>query len=223
MAAAATEPETETPPPGSLRQLYGRLARSLGNAMPKGLFARSLIIIIAPVVVLQSLVVFVFMERNWQDVTQRLSEATVGEIAALGDGSSSSSRLASLPRSSVRRRSANPLRRSRSSACPSAAGPSLDHGVCPSTTPSEARTTSAPGGWLRSDHRTRRGPGSVVLARDEAPLRLFAAALFACMKAAPPAIDSSKPAAKPTTRRPRSEARGGGRSVGPVTAESVGG
>jgi two-component system osmolarity sensor histidine kinase EnvZ len=85
MDAAAPNPETETPPPGGLRQLYRRLARSLGNAMPKGLFARSLIIIIAPVVVLQSLVVFVFMERNWQDVTQRLSEATVGEIAALVD------------------------------------------------------------------------------------------------------------------------------------------
>jgi two-component system osmolarity sensor histidine kinase EnvZ len=53
--------------------------------MPKGLFARSLIIIIAPVVLLQSLIVFVFMERNWQDVTQRLSEATVGDIAAIVD------------------------------------------------------------------------------------------------------------------------------------------
>ncbi|HVY21574.1 MAG TPA: ATP-binding protein [Bauldia sp.] len=53
--------------------------------MPKGLFARSLIIIIAPVVLLQSLVAFVFMERNWQDVTERLSAATAGEIAALVD------------------------------------------------------------------------------------------------------------------------------------------
>jgi two-component system osmolarity sensor histidine kinase EnvZ len=68
-----------------IRGAYGRLARAIGSAMPKGLFARSLIIIIAPVVLLQSLVAFVFMERNWADVTQRLSAATAGEIAALVD------------------------------------------------------------------------------------------------------------------------------------------
>ena len=78
----------DSPPPAphsAVRQLYGRFARAVGGAMPKGLFARSLIIIIAPVVLLQSLVVFVFMERNWQDVTQRLSAATVGDIAAVVD------------------------------------------------------------------------------------------------------------------------------------------
>src|SRR6185369_15208736 len=32
-----------------------------------------------------SLVAFVFMERNWQDVTARLSAATVGDIAAVVD------------------------------------------------------------------------------------------------------------------------------------------
>ena len=33
--------------------------------MPKGLYARSLLIIIAPMVILQSVVAFVFMERHW--------------------------------------------------------------------------------------------------------------------------------------------------------------
>ena len=75
-------PATEPP---ATRTLYGRFARSLGQAMPKGLYARSLIIIIAPVVLLQSLVAFVFMERNWQDVTTRLSAATAGDIAAIAD------------------------------------------------------------------------------------------------------------------------------------------
>jgi two-component system osmolarity sensor histidine kinase EnvZ len=68
-----------------IRGLYRRFARAVGALMPKGLFARSLIIIIAPVVLLQSLVAFVFMERNWADVTQRLAAATAGEIAALVD------------------------------------------------------------------------------------------------------------------------------------------
>ena len=72
-------------PAAGIRGAYGRVARAVGEAMPKGLFARSLIIIIAPVVLLQSLVAFVFMERNWQDVTTRLSAATVGDIAAIVD------------------------------------------------------------------------------------------------------------------------------------------
>ncbi len=51
--------------------------------MPRGLYARSLIIIIAPMVLLQSVVAFVFMERHWQTVTQRLSTAVTRDIAAI--------------------------------------------------------------------------------------------------------------------------------------------
>ncbi|MBC8129081.1 MAG: two-component sensor histidine kinase [Rhizobiaceae bacterium] len=53
--------------------------------MPKGLYPRSLIIIIAPMVLLQSVVAFVFMERHWQTVTQRLSTAVVRDIAGIID------------------------------------------------------------------------------------------------------------------------------------------
>jgi two-component system osmolarity sensor histidine kinase EnvZ len=53
--------------------------------MPKGLYARSLIIIIAPVVLLQSVIAYVFMERHWQLVTRRLSSAVTADIAALID------------------------------------------------------------------------------------------------------------------------------------------
>jgi two-component system osmolarity sensor histidine kinase EnvZ len=68
-----------------LRIAWRRFARSLGDLMPKGLFARSLIIIIAPVVLLQALVAFVFMEEHWQQVTARLSAAVVSDIAAVVD------------------------------------------------------------------------------------------------------------------------------------------
>ena len=51
--------------------------------VPKGLYARALIIIIAPIVLLESVVAFSFMERHWQSVTRRLSEATARDIAAL--------------------------------------------------------------------------------------------------------------------------------------------
>ena len=62
-----------------------RSARGLAVFMPTGLFARSLIIIIAPVVLLQAVAAFVFMERHWQTVSARLSVAMVADIAAVID------------------------------------------------------------------------------------------------------------------------------------------
>ena len=55
-----------------LSDLYDRYGFSLRGIMPKGLYARALLIIIVPMVVLQSVVAFVFMERHWNTVTQRL-------------------------------------------------------------------------------------------------------------------------------------------------------
>ncbi len=63
----------------------GRAMSWIVRQMPKGLYARALIIIIAPVVLLQSVVTLVFMERHWQTVTQRLSTGTVQDIAMLID------------------------------------------------------------------------------------------------------------------------------------------
>jgi len=63
--------------------LKWRLLGMLANVLPKGLYARALIIIIAPVVLLQSVVAFVFMERHWETVTRRLSDATTREISML--------------------------------------------------------------------------------------------------------------------------------------------
>jgi len=63
----------------------GRFFSMLGDKMPKGLYARALIIIIAPMVLLQSVVTFVFLERHWQMVTHRLSTVTVQNVAMLID------------------------------------------------------------------------------------------------------------------------------------------
>ncbi|HMB09135.1 MAG TPA: ATP-binding protein [Saliniramus sp.] len=68
-----------------LGRIYGAVARRVGAAMPKGLFARALIIIIAPIVLLQSFIAYTFMERHWQTVTMRLSSAVTADIAALID------------------------------------------------------------------------------------------------------------------------------------------
>jgi two-component system osmolarity sensor histidine kinase EnvZ len=40
------------------------MLRRLGRLLPKGLYARSLIIIIAPMVLLQSVIAYAFMERH---------------------------------------------------------------------------------------------------------------------------------------------------------------
>src|SRR3978361_972773 len=61
----------------------------VGNAfkgwMPTGLYARSLLIMIVPMVILQTVVAFVFMERHWNTVTRRLSAAVVQDVAGLID------------------------------------------------------------------------------------------------------------------------------------------
>jgi two-component system osmolarity sensor histidine kinase EnvZ len=61
---------------------WGRLVRGV---MPTGLYARSLLIIVTPMVILQSVVAFVFMERHWNTVTRRLSAAVTQDIAGLID------------------------------------------------------------------------------------------------------------------------------------------
>src|SRR5204863_54774 len=52
---------------------------------PKGLYARALIIIIAPIVLLESVVAFTFMERHWNQVTRRLSDGMARDIGAIVD------------------------------------------------------------------------------------------------------------------------------------------
>jgi two-component system, OmpR family, osmolarity sensor histidine kinase EnvZ len=70
---------------GHIRDGWRRLAHWLNSILPKGLYARALLIIILPMVILQSVVAFVFMERHWNLVTQRLSAGVVADIAALID------------------------------------------------------------------------------------------------------------------------------------------
>src|ERR1700692_3240389 len=65
--------------------LHDRFSLWLKSMMPKGLYARALLIIIMPMVILQSVIAFVFMERHWNVVTQRLSAGVVQDIGALID------------------------------------------------------------------------------------------------------------------------------------------
>jgi two-component system osmolarity sensor histidine kinase EnvZ len=69
----------------AMERLSEVFAQGLMGLMPKGLYARALIIIIAPIVLLESVVAFVFMDRHWELVTQQLSESTAGAMGALAD------------------------------------------------------------------------------------------------------------------------------------------
>jgi two-component system, OmpR family, osmolarity sensor histidine kinase EnvZ len=79
-ASALTAPITKP-----ITRPWERLTRAVKSVMPKGLYARSLLIIIVPMVVLQSVVAFLFMERHWSLVTTYLSSAVTHEIATLID------------------------------------------------------------------------------------------------------------------------------------------
>lgn len=68
-----------------VRRAETRISRSLNRILPKRLYTRALMIIIVPMVLLQAVVAYIFMERHWQNVTSRLSAALTQDIAALID------------------------------------------------------------------------------------------------------------------------------------------
>ena len=70
---------------GYITQPWDRFTRWLRSVMPTGLYARALLIIIMPMVVLQSAVAFLFIERQSSVVNFYLSSAVTQEIAALID------------------------------------------------------------------------------------------------------------------------------------------
>ena len=82
MAAITDDRDPEFEERLTLRRCCSRL---LERHLPEGLYPRSLIIVIAPMVLLQAIVAFAFMERHWDTVTKRLSRATTSEIATLID------------------------------------------------------------------------------------------------------------------------------------------
>lgn len=67
------------------RAVLRQISRSFSRLTPKGLYARSLLIVILPMVILQSVVAYSFIERHWELVTRQLSNAVVQDIGALVD------------------------------------------------------------------------------------------------------------------------------------------
>ncbi|WP_114394279.1 ATP-binding protein [Oleisolibacter albus] len=67
--------------PASLWRRRPRLFRWIKRFLPRTLFARSLLIMMTPVVLAQAIATFVFYDRHWQTITNRLAYGVVGDIA----------------------------------------------------------------------------------------------------------------------------------------------
>lgn len=59
--------------------------RTIASFMPKGLYARSLLIVILPMVLLQTAVAYVFMQRHAELIANRLSAALARDVGAIID------------------------------------------------------------------------------------------------------------------------------------------
>lgn len=79
MTAAAT------PAPARRHGLYYRFNRFLERVLPEGLYQRSLIIVIAPIVLLQTVMVGVILDRHWDNVTKVLGRSLAREIGLIVD------------------------------------------------------------------------------------------------------------------------------------------
>src|SRR5690606_7664539 len=58
-------------------------SRRIKRILPPRLYTRSVLIVIIPMILLQTVVAAVFMERHWRLVTERLSEGVTRDIAAI--------------------------------------------------------------------------------------------------------------------------------------------
>jgi two-component system, OmpR family, osmolarity sensor histidine kinase EnvZ len=73
----------QTAPARPLNSIQLRPGRFIKRFMPRGLFGRSLIIIVAPMVILQAIVTYVFFERDLDSTTRRMARAAASDIALL--------------------------------------------------------------------------------------------------------------------------------------------
>jgi len=66
-----------------MNSLYFAFSRFLERHLPAGLFQRALIILVAPVVLIQTIMTGVILDRHWDNVTKVLARSLSRDIAAL--------------------------------------------------------------------------------------------------------------------------------------------
>lgn len=68
-----------------MSNFYFRFNRFLERHLPTGLYTRSLIIVIAPIVLLQTIMAGIILERHWDNVTKVLGRSLAREIGLITD------------------------------------------------------------------------------------------------------------------------------------------
>ena len=66
-----------------IKRLTGFAGDRLKRWLPKGLLGRAMLILVAPMVLLQLVVAYVFIERHWDGVTRHMTEKIVQELQML--------------------------------------------------------------------------------------------------------------------------------------------
>ena len=84
-APTLTTPTPAVPTPAAPTPNWREVGRRLISVLPKGLYARSILIVILPMVILQSVLTFIFLERHWALVTSQLSLVLTQDLAAIID------------------------------------------------------------------------------------------------------------------------------------------
>ncbi|MCP5118055.1 MAG: two-component sensor histidine kinase, partial [bacterium] len=59
--------------------------KPLREFLPRGLFGRSLLIVVIPLVLLQAVSAYIFYTRHWEDVGRRLALGLAGDVALVID------------------------------------------------------------------------------------------------------------------------------------------
>ena len=68
---------------GVPRVAWREAGKRVAALLPNGLYARSILIVILPMVILQSVLTFIFLERHWALVTNRLSTVLTQDLSAI--------------------------------------------------------------------------------------------------------------------------------------------
>jgi len=72
-------------PPQASRSLWWKFNRFLQRYLPARLYQRSLIILVAPMVLLQSIMAGIILERHWDNVTKVLARSLAREIGLINE------------------------------------------------------------------------------------------------------------------------------------------
>src|SRR5262245_21066259 len=72
---------TETGEKVEQHSLYWRFNRFLERYLPAGLYQRSLLIVVVPIVLMQSIMVGIILDRHWDSVTKVLARSLAREIS----------------------------------------------------------------------------------------------------------------------------------------------